>query len=65
MIRGGAVVGTRVAGLGHFCAGDWKQAMGARNRVVPAGQATQPVGIGSLVSILGPLKSLNIRASGY
>jgi len=44
-----------------------KQSMGARNRVgigffVPARQATQPGGIGSLESILGLLKSLKIRA---
>ncbi len=37
----------------------------ARNRfVVPARQATQPSGIGSLGSILGRLKSLKIRALG-
>ncbi len=35
----------------------------SRNRVVvPARQATQPVGIGSLESILGLLKNLKIRA---
>ncbi len=35
----------------------------SRNRVVvPARQATQPGGIGSLESILGLLKSLKIRA---
>ncbi len=37
--------------------------MGARNRVVvPARQATQVGGIGSLESILGLLKSLQIQA---
>ncbi len=37
--------------------------MGARNRVVlPARQAPQPGGIGSLESIHGLLKSLKIRA---
>jgi hypothetical protein len=36
--------------------------MGARNRVVPARQATQLGGIGSLESILGLLESLKIRA---
>jgi hypothetical protein len=36
------------------CAGIFKQSMGGRNRVVvPARQATQPGGIGSLESILG------------
>ncbi len=50
------------------CAGIFKQSMGARNQVgihrvvVSARQATQPVGIGSLESILGLLKSLKIRA---
>ena len=34
----------------------------SRNYVVPARQATQPGGIGSLKSILGLLKSLKIRA---
>jgi hypothetical protein len=50
-----------------YCAGIFKQSMGARNRVgiivvVPARQATQPGGIGSLKLILGLLKSLKIRA---
>ncbi len=36
--------------------------MGARNRVVPARQATQPGGIGSLESILGLLESLKIQS---
>jgi hypothetical protein len=37
----------------------------SRNKVVvPARQATQPGGIGSLELILGPLKSLKIRAQG-
>jgi hypothetical protein len=47
-------------------AGIFKQSVGARNRVemvvVPARQATQPGGIGSLESIHGLLKSLKIRA---
>jgi hypothetical protein len=47
-------------------AGIFKQSMGARNRrkmvVVPARQATQPGGIGSVESILRHLKSLKIRA---
>jgi hypothetical protein len=48
-------------------AGIFKQYMGTRNQVgigvvVPARQATQPGGIGSLESILGFLKSLKIRA---
>jgi hypothetical protein len=49
------------------CAGIFKQSMGSRNRasrnkvVVPARQATQPGGIGSLRSILRLLKSLKIR----
>jgi hypothetical protein len=50
-------------------AGIFKQSIGgwepSRNRVVvPARQATQPGGIGSLESILGLLKSLKIRAQG-
>ncbi len=48
-------------------AGIFKQSMGARNRVglsyVPARQATQPGGVGSLEAILGLLKSLKIRQS--
>ncbi len=48
-------------------AGIFKKSMGARNLVgiglsVPARQATQPGGIGSLESILGLLKCLKIRA---
>jgi hypothetical protein len=40
--------------------------MGARNWIaVPARQATQPSGIGSLESILGLLKSFKIRAQNY
>jgi hypothetical protein len=46
-------------------AGIFKQSVGATNRVgmvvVPARQATQPGGIGSLESIPGPLKSLKYR----
>ncbi len=41
------------------CTGIFKQSMGSRNRVVGlARQATQPDGISSLESILGPLESL-------
>ncbi len=48
------------------CAGIFKQFMGGKESsrkrvVVPARQATQPGGIGSLESIIGLLKCLNIR----
>jgi hypothetical protein len=48
-------------------AGIFKQSVGATNRagmvVVPARQATQPGGIGSLASILGFLKRLKNSGS--
>jgi hypothetical protein len=46
----------------RYSAGIFKQSMGARNRVGPARQSTQPGGIGSLESILGLFKSLKIWA---
>ena len=45
---------------------DWPATKTSRNRVVvPARQATQPGGIGSLKSLLGLLKSLDIRALNH
>ncbi len=47
----------------EFLNNPWGLGTDYRNRVVvPASQATQPGGIGSLESILGLLKSLKIRA---